>query len=217
MASSYNTPLADVQWGEFTDFMDSKIDSLREMFDSPYVGKEEDIPGGLLANSPLHIQRLREVLTLRGANEPPIDVALIEKMQPYNRLLMEYQLKTDINGDGKVYNWDYYYSTPQPILSSLTGETGAERIPGEMPPNGLYNGYKVTGTITGVTQEDVMIAATGEYETSVQTNAAGEYALYLTSGSFTLTPSKVSFSFSPTSINVVVASSNIPGNDFVAS
>lgn len=216
MPSSLNTPLAQVEWGEFQDFIESKIQPIREAFVSTYSGKEFDL-GGLLTNTNNHVQRLRELLTLRGANQPPIDTDLIEAMQPFQRLLMEYQLKTDINGDGKIYNWDYVYLNPQPVLSSLEGEPGAERIPGEMPPNGEYNGYRITGSVSGTTKEDVTITTSGEYEVTTETNVDGDFVLYLTNGSFTLTPSKSGFSFAPASINITVAGSDISNNDFVAS
>jgi hypothetical protein len=215
--SSFNTPLSDVQWGEFQQYIDSKIETIYIELVGPYTGKEENIPGNLLVNSPRNIQRMRELLTLSAANQPPYDAVMLQKMIPYQRLIMEYQLKADINGDGKIYNWDYVYMRPQPILTSMTGMTGAEKIPGEMPPNGLYSGYKVSGKVYGATQQGVVISVTGTYSSSVTTNVNGDYTLYLSNGNFTLTPSKTGFVFTPPFINVVVSGGNVPGNDFVAS
>ena len=215
--TSMNTPLSQVPWGEFQFYIDSKITTIYDILIGPYAGKEEDFPGNLLANSPNHLQRIREVLTLSGAGQPPYDAAMLLKMMPYQRLIMEYQLKADINGDGKIYNWDYVYMRPQPILTSMTGMTGAEKIPGEMPPNGLYSGYKVSGRVRGAVYQGVVIGVTGTYSSSVTTNVNGDYTLYLSNGNFTLTPSKAGFIFTPPSLVVVVSGGNVPGNDFVAS
>ncbi len=211
MPSTPTTPLSEVEWQELQDLIDSKITSI---FVSPYNGKEETLPDALLTGTEDHIQRIRELLTLRGANRPPIDTDLIIAMQPFQRLLMEYQLKTDINGDGKIYGWDYVYLSPQPILSSLEGETGSEKIPGEMPPNGMYNGNKISGTVNGANNDGVTISTTGEYEVETETNQDGDFVLFLSNGSFTLTPTKGGLSFNPPSITVSVAGSDISGNDF---
>ena len=133
--------LAVVPWYWYKKFfVDDVLTPLLEIFDSTYSGKEVDFADDQLHNTTLHLQRIRELLTLRGAGQPPIDTALLEKMMPYNRLIMEYQLKTDINEDGKIYGWDYRYSEPQPFISGVPKVPGALVIPGEMPPDGLYNG-----------------------------------------------------------------------------
>jgi hypothetical protein len=78
--------------------------------------------------------------------------------------------------------------------------------------------YTITGTVSGAVQSGVTITLTGTATASTTTAGDGTYSFSgLSAGSYTVTPSKTGYTFSPASLNPTVTSSNVTGQDFTAS
>jgi hypothetical protein len=93
-------------------------------------------------------------------------------------------------------------------------ESAAQTItaPAPMPT------YSITGTVSGAVQSGVTITLTGTATASTTTAGDGTYSFSgLSAGSYTVTPSKTGYTFSPASLNPTVTSSNVTGQDFTAS
>jgi hypothetical protein len=238
------TLLANVIWSEFTAYFDPAIADIHAIslaLESTYAGQEENL-GGHLEGSIKHIQRIREVLTLGGASSSPADTALINALKPYQRLVMEYQLRVDINGDGKIYGWDYIYvdnfttegdEEPQPMIRSLASipeirdklnRGTIETVPGNMPPDGMYvpGTYRsVHGQITlteyGTTRPLAGVSLAFGSLGSAPTEYDGYYYFAgMPAGAYDVTPTLVGYTFSPASRTVVVADGTVLGVDFAA-
>src|SRR6266545_4341312 len=77
--------------------------------------------------------------------------------------------------------------------------------------------YVVSGTVTGATAVTLTLSSGSAVLTTTVTDAAGQYAFAeVTSGSYTVTPSKASYAFSPTSRTVTVTTANVSGVSFSA-
>jgi hypothetical protein len=81
------------------------------------------------------------------------------------------------------------------------------------------NSYSITGSVSGVIQQGVTITLSGASSASVTTNAGGNYTLsgLIDGSSYTVTPSKPGYSFSPPSINIIIDGANSTANNFIAS
>jgi len=237
------TPLGTVPWDEFQAFLTSLNTMIINRLMSPYAGQE--LTMGLLTGTQDHIQRVREILTLQGGGGS-VDSALLTALKPFNRMVMEYQLREDINSDLKIYGWDFVYvddpttspyeTEPEPMLRSINSipevmekiEGGViELIPGNMPPDGIYppGNYIAIHGKCRVTLEDgeienldgVSLAVSGGITGLVQSSYTGGYFVPLTApGDFVITPSKTGYTFVPTSIAVSAPSGHIMGQDFMA-
>jgi hypothetical protein len=76
--------------------------------------------------------------------------------------------------------------------------------------------YTISGTVSGAVQSGVTVACTGQ--TSTATAGDGTYSFAgLSAGSYTITPSKTGYTFSPTTRTPTISSENITGQDFTAS
>jgi len=237
-------PLSTVPWDVFMAYFDPAIEDIHTIMlalQSTYAGKEEEL-GGNLEGTILHIQRIREVLTLGGAGSPPADNALINALKPFQRLVMEYQLRADINGDGKVYGWDYVYvddfqsdndEEPQPMLRSIASipevrdklnKGTIEQLAGNMPPDGAYvpGVYRsVHGLITltqyGTVQPLAGVSLAFGSLGSVLTQYDGYYYFAgMAAGTYTVVPTLAGYTFTPASRDVVVTTGNVTGMDFAA-
>jgi len=77
--------------------------------------------------------------------------------------------------------------------------------------------YTVSGTVTGNVVEDVTVTLTGDADDSTTTDGDGNYEFTgLADGSYTVTPTKDSTEFTPTSAAVEVSGADNTGNDFVS-
>jgi hypothetical protein len=77
--------------------------------------------------------------------------------------------------------------------------------------------YSISGEVSGATKEGVTINLTGAENKSTTTDADGKYTFTgLLSGSYTVTPVKTGFTFTPSSRAVTVSVANITGADFTA-
>jgi hypothetical protein len=78
--------------------------------------------------------------------------------------------------------------------------------------------YSITGTISGAVQSGVTITLTGTSSASTTTASDGTYSFTgLSTGSYTITPGKGGYTFSPTSLNPIITTANITGDNFTAS
>lgn len=73
--------------------------------------------------------------------------------------------------------------------------------------------YTISGNagIAGAT-----VYYSGTMSGSVTADGSGNYSISVMNGSYTVTPSKAGYSFSPTSQNVTVSGSNVTGVNFTA-
>jgi len=92
-------------------------------------------------------------------------------------------------------------------------------------PLEIYNGttseppfYSISGTVSGATQSGVTMTLTGASSASTTTASDGTYSFAgLSAGSYTITPSKTGYTFSPTTRTPTISSADITGQDFTAS
>jgi len=133
MPSTPTTPLSNVEWGEFQDFISSQIqlvlDKLDEIFNT-YTGNYP-------SNSQQNIQRLRYIQETNASGQAPMSL--------FTQAIFEYMTKTDLNGDGKIFGHDFVWEQPQPALEGVTlaakqRNPNIEVVPGEPPPDLIYNG-----------------------------------------------------------------------------
>ncbi len=79
--------------------------------------------------------------------------------------------------------------------------------------------YSISGRVTynGSGLSGVTVSLTGAASSSRTTDSNGNYTfLGLQNGTYTITPSKEGYSFSPTSLQVTVSGANVTGKDFTA-
>ena len=75
--------------------------------------------------------------------------------------------------------------------------------------------YSISGTITGAGGNAATVSLTGASTATTTTDASGNYAFSgLVNGSYTVTPSKSGFTFSPTSQSVTVSNVSVAGVNF---
>ena len=93
--------------------------------------------------------------------------------------------------------------------------TGAACGGGSTTPPPPVVTYTIAGTITGAAS--VSVALGGGATATTTTTAGGTYSFAgLANGNYTVTPSKAGYTFSPASITAVVASANLPAQNFTA-
>jgi len=198
---------------------------------SSYTGVERTM--GNLSGTTYHLMRIRELLTLGAGGA---DNLLINNLRDFNRLQFEYQLHRDINGDSKIYGWDYVHVDdevtldiePQPILRGiamipevadkiLNGRI--EVIPTNMPDTGDYNGPMagIFGFISGDIKGDydykvVSLALAGPAaKTTLSFAASGGYHFVglTVTGTYTITPVLDGYTFTPASQTVEVTAGTL--------
>jgi len=78
--------------------------------------------------------------------------------------------------------------------------------------------YTISGTVSGAVQSGVTMTLTGTSSASTATASDGTYSFTgLSAGSYTITPVKTGYTFSPTSLTVSITTSNLAGGNFTAS
>jgi len=77
--------------------------------------------------------------------------------------------------------------------------------------------YSISGTVSGAVVNGVSMALTGTSSGSTATDASGNYSFAgLSNGSYTVTPSKTGYTFTPPSQTVAVSNANVPLINFSA-
>ena len=77
--------------------------------------------------------------------------------------------------------------------------------------------YSISGTVSGDTASGVTVSLTGAATGTTTTDASGNYSFSgLANGSYTVTPSKSGYAFSPTSLAVTISGANQTGKNFTA-
>jgi hypothetical protein len=78
--------------------------------------------------------------------------------------------------------------------------------------------YSISGTVTGDTQAGVTITILYDsISEDTTTNTSGNYTFTgLSNGTYTVTPSKAGYTFSPTSTKVQISGADVPGVNFTA-
>jgi protocatechuate 3,4-dioxygenase beta subunit len=77
--------------------------------------------------------------------------------------------------------------------------------------------YSISGKVTGVIQAGVTMTLSGTVSASTTTDSLGSYTFTgLRSGTYTVTPSKSEYKFTPASQQVTVSGENVSGVDFMA-
>jgi uncharacterized protein (DUF2141 family) len=78
--------------------------------------------------------------------------------------------------------------------------------------------YSISGTVSGAIADGVLVTLGGASSATATTAGGGAFSFSgLANGSYTLTPSKAGFTFSPAALNVTVANGNATGQNFTAS
>ena len=78
--------------------------------------------------------------------------------------------------------------------------------------------HTLAGTISGAVQADITVTLTGTAAASTTTASDGTYSFMgLSAGSYTITLGKTGYTFSPTSLNPIITTANITGENFTAS
>lgn len=77
--------------------------------------------------------------------------------------------------------------------------------------------YSITGTVSGAVTSGVTITLSGAASQTATTDATGNYTFTgLANGSYTVTPSLATYSFSPTGTAVTLSGANVTGKNFTA-
>jgi hypothetical protein len=90
--------------------------------------------------------------------------------------------------------------------------TGADFTASQLPT------YSISGTVSGDTLSGVTMTLSGDASFTTTTNALGSYTFTdLFNGSYTVTPSKSVYAFTPPSTTVTITDTSVSGIDFTAS
>jgi len=77
--------------------------------------------------------------------------------------------------------------------------------------------YTISGKVSGDVVSGVTITLTGTGSSSVTTDSSGNYSFSgAANGSYTITPSRSGYTFSPASIGIMVNNANVTGKNFTA-
>ncbi|MFN8011962.1 MAG: SdrD B-like domain-containing protein [Holophagaceae bacterium] len=108
-----------------------------------------------------------------------------------------------------------YTFTPSslPVLVSGANVTGKNfTATAIVPPT-----YTLSGTVGGAVSQGVQISLTGAAAASTTTDAGGNYTFSnLANGSYTVTPALAGYTFTPSSLPVLVSGANVTGKNFTA-
>jgi len=89
-----------------------------------------------------------------------------------------------------------------------------EVLPASAPPPPTYS---ISGTVSGAIAAGVTINLTGTSTATATTDSSGNYTFAgLSNGTYTVTPSKSGYSFSPSSQPVTVNGASVPGQSFTS-
>lgn len=129
---------------------------------------------------------------------------------------------TDASGDFSIEGLDNGTYTITPSLSGyvFTPASQSVTIEGFDEADVDFTAaktYTISGTVSGDTKSGVSVKLTGAATNTISTDSNGNYSFSgLLNGSYTVKPSKSSYTFSPTSRSVSVSGANKTGEDFTA-
>lgn len=84
-------------------------------------------------------------------------------------------------------------------------------------PNPTATTYTISGAVTGATVAGVTISLAGTSTASTTTDGSGNYSFSgLASGSYTVAPTKIGYTFSPIAYPLSIDRASVPGVNFVA-
>lgn len=94
---------------------------------------------------------------------------------------------------------------------------GANAIGANFTATSAATSYSISGAVSGDTLSGVTVTVSGTATASATTDASGNYSITgLQDGSYTVTPSKTGYAFTPASSAATVSGANIGGKNFVA-
>jgi DNA-binding beta-propeller fold protein YncE len=107
-----------------------------------------------------------------------------------------------------------YAFSPSNIAVTVNGaDVGGQNFTAKTVPAT----YAISGTVSGATASGVTITLAGAVSETTQTDASGSYGFSaIINGSYTLTPAKGGFVFSPVNRSVVVNGADVSGQNFTA-
>jgi hypothetical protein len=77
--------------------------------------------------------------------------------------------------------------------------------------------YSISGKVTGDVLKDVTITLRGGTNGTATTDASGNYSFSnIVNGSYTVTPSRTGYTFTPANLNIPLSGAISPGNDFTS-
>jgi len=89
-----------------------------------------------------------------------------------------------------------------------------EVLPTTAPPPPTYS---ISGTVSGAVLSGVTINLTGTSTGMATTDGSGNYSFAgLSNGTYTVTPTKTGYNFTPANLSVTVSSANVPGQNFTS-
>jgi hypothetical protein len=117
--------------------------------------------------------------------------------------------------DAAVSSGITYYYTIQAVGSTTSCFSALAAVKSATPSAGTT--YSISGTVSGATASGVTMTLSGASGGTATTDTSGNYTFSgLLAGSYTVTPSKSGYTFSPVSTNVTVSSSNVTGINFTS-
>jgi len=106
--------------------------------------------------------------------------------------------------------------TFSPTSSAVT-ITAADSTGNNFVATAIPVAHSISGTVSGATLSGVTITVTGTATATATTAADGSYTVTgLYDGNYTVTPSKTSFTFTPSSSAVTMSGANVTGKNFTA-
>ncbi len=121
--------------------------------------------------------------------------------------------------DTEVGNGLTYYYRVVAVGSSAACMSNFSACKQATPTSGGGTTYSISGTVTynSTGLSGVTVSLSGTSSGSTTTDTSGNYSFSnLNNGSYTVTPTKSGYSFSPTSQNVTISSNNVTGVNFTA-
>ena len=103
-------------------------------------------------------------------------------------------------------------------ISQVVVVNGADVTSQDFTATAASTTYSISGTVSGATAQGVTMTLSGTASGTTTTASDGTYSFTgLVNGSYTVTPSKLGYAFSPSSLSFAVSGGNATGKDFVAS
>jgi len=101
--------------------------------------------------------------------------------------------------------------------SSRTVTIDGTSVQGQNFVSFVVNTYSISGVITGDVQAGVTITLSGSGSGTTTTDSSGNYSFAgLSNGTYTVTPSKIGYAFTPSSRTITIDNANVAGADFIA-
>ena len=133
-----------------------------------------------------------------------------------------------VAGSGGVYTFSGLVPGSYTVTPSLSGFTfsptsilvtlgTANSTTNNFTATAIPVSHSLAGTVSGDTSSGVTITVTGTATASATTDSSGNYSVTgIYDGSYTITPSKTGYTFTPSSLAVTVSGAAVTGKNFVA-